>query len=54
MKEKMATDSHSRDCRGSERGYNKMKMKKEDAKTDGIQRQLRKEECEKEVAEIRE
>ena len=54
MKEKMATDSHSRDCRGSERGHNRMKMKKEDAKTDGIQRHLRKQEYEKQVVEIRE
>ena len=44
MKENMATNSHSRDDRGSERGHNRMKVKKGDAKTDGIQRQLRKEE----------
>ena len=54
MKEKMGTDSHSRDDKGCERGHNRMKMKKQDTKTDGIQRQLRKEEYEKEVAEIRE
>ena len=50
----MTTDSHSRNGRGSERDQNRMKVKKEDAKTNGIQRQLRKEEYEREFAEIRE
>ena len=54
MKEKMATDIHSKEDRGSERGHNRMKMKKEDAKTDGMQRQLKLEKYEKEVAELRE
>ena len=54
MKEKMATDSHSRDCKEYDRGKNIMKMNKEDAKTYDIHRHLRKEEYEKEVAEIRE
>ena len=50
----MATNGHSRDYRGSGRGHNRMKMKKEGAKIVGIQRLLKKEEYEKEVAEIRE
>ena len=51
MKGKMTIDSHSR---GFERYHNRMMVKKEDAKTNGIQRQLRKEEYERELAEITE
>ena len=54
MKEKMTTDSHRRDSRGFERDHNIMKLKKEYAKINGIQRQLRKEEYERELDEIRE
>ena len=54
MEKKMTTDSHSRNGRCSERDHNRMKVKKEDAKTNGIQRQLRKEEYERELVEIRE
>ena len=54
MKGKMTTDSHRRGIRDFERDHNTMKVKKEDAKTNGIQRQLRKEEYERELAELRE
>ena len=37
MKEKMTTDSHNRNGRGFERDHNRMKVKKEDAKANGIQ-----------------
>ena len=38
MKEKMTTDSHSRDCRGSERGHNR--KEKEDAKKNCMRKKL--------------
>ena len=40
MEKKMSTDNHSRNSRGSERDHNRIKVKKEDAKANGIQRQL--------------
>ena len=39
MKEKMTTDSHRIDNRGSERDHNRRK-EKEDAKANGIRKQL--------------
>ena len=52
MDEKMATDSHSRYCRGSERGHNR--KEKADAKANGIRQQLTGAEYWKEIAEINE
>ena len=49
----MTTDSHRRDSRGSKRDHNRRK-EKEDAKANGIRKQLTDEEYEKELAEIRE
>ena len=52
MDEKMATDSHSRYCRGSERGHNR--KEKEDDRTTGIRKKLTDVEYWKEVVEIKE
>lgn len=46
---KMTTDSHSR---GSERSHNKRKIKKEDAKTNGMR--MSQEEIDKEIKELKE
>ena len=46
----MNTDSHSRDCRGSERGHNR--KEEEDARTIGMRKKLTDAEYWKEVAEI--
>ena len=46
----MATDSHSRDCRGSKRGHNR--RVREDSKANGIRKRLTDEEYWKEMAEI--
>ena len=46
----MATDSHSRDCRGFERGHNR--RVREDAKENGMRKKLTNEEYQKEVAQI--
>ena len=46
----MATDSHNRDCRGSERGHNR--KEKEDARTNGTRKKLTDAEYQKEVADI--
>ena len=53
MEKKMTTDSHRKYSRGSERDHNRRK-EKEDAKANGIRRQLTDEEYDKELAEIRE
>ena len=52
MEDRMNTDSHNRDCIGSERGHNR--KEKEDARTNGMRQQLTNAEYWKEVAEIRE
>lgn len=49
IEEKMTTDSHSK---GYEEYHNKRKVKKDDSKANGIQRQLSEEEYEREKAEI--
>ena len=53
MEKDTTTDSHRRDNRGSKRDHNRRK-KKEDAKENGIRKQLTDEEYEKELVEIRE
>ena len=50
MEKKMATDSHSRDCRGSKRSHSR--RVREDAKANGIRKRLTDEEYWKEIAEI--
>ena len=50
MEEKMATDSHNRDCRGSERGQNR--TEKEDAKANGMRKKSTDVEWWKEIADI--
>ena len=52
MDKRMNTDSHSKDCRGSERGHNT--KEKEDAKENGIRKHLTDAKYWKEIAEIRE
>ena len=52
LEKKMATESHNRDCRGSERGHNRRVT--EDAKVVGMRKRLTDEEYWKEVAEIKE
>ena len=44
IEKKMTTDSHNRDNRGSEKDHSRRKVKKEDSKVNGIQRQLSEEE----------
>ena len=46
----MATESHNRDCRGSERGHNR--RVREDAKENGMRKKLADEEYWKEIVEI--
>ena len=53
MEKKMNIDSHRRDSKGSERDHNR-RREKEDAKANGIRKQLTDEEYDKELAEIRE
>ena len=53
MDKKMTTNSHRRDSRGSERDHNTRK-EKEEAKVNGIRKQLTDEEYDKELAKIRE
>ena len=53
MENNMTTDSHRGDSRGSQTNHNRRK-EKEDAKANGIRKQLTNEEYDKELAEIRE
>jgi len=48
----MTIDSHNRDNIGSEEDHNRRKVKKEDAKANGLQRQLSEEEHEREKVGI--
>jgi len=52
IEKEMTIDSHIRDKKGYEKDHNRTKVKKEDSKENGLQRQLSEEEYEREKAEI--
>lgn len=52
IEEKMTTDIHNGDNRGSVKDHSRRKVEKEDAKENGIQRQLSEEEYEREKVKI--
>ena len=52
MEEKISTNSHIRDCRGSKRGH--IRRVREDAKENGMRKNSTDEEWQKEIAEITE